>query len=1057
MRAGQAPRRGLLWSLCALALLASLLGAAAVAHQWAAQTFGAVDGLPDPHLDRRPASIIGANVALEQYSDLEPVFAWLAPFHWLRQTFAWDQIEPAAGQYDWTVSDRIVQAATGHGHSLIAVLNTSPEWARAPGSDSSAPPVSASDFTNFASAFAARYGADVDVYQIWDEPNILLGWGGQPPSAAGYADLLQAAYSAIHSADPTATVIAAALAPTTETGPDNLSDLLYLQQLYDLGAGAFFDAAAGKPFGFYTGPKDRQAEPALLNFSRFALLRQVMVRNGDGHKLLWGGNFGWNTSVSPWGQATPDEQASNTLAAFDRAQTEWPWAGVMALETLQPAAPPSDPHWGFALVGATGQPTPLLAALAKRYGESQPAVPGNYGAQDPAAVYSGAWQFSNLGADIPEDYAGASLTIRFKGSDLALAVRRADFRGYLYVTVDGQPANRLPRDARGSYLVLTAPEADVPQVVTVPVVGGLDPEQVHTAVVAPERGWGQWAIAGFSVGQRMPADPARVWLTILTGVAILSAVGLWRFGRDLDWGLPGRRVRRGWDRMGSAGQVALTAAASALLYLTAWLTWGNDVLSVSRRFGDSLPIAVTALTAGLFYFSPSLLLGLAALAALLVLFYLRLDLGLAFVALVIPLYLQYRLLWQRGFALVEVFTLLAFIAWLLRGLRPMLSAVAERRTALPGGQAWWRRISLSDWSVAAYLVVCLLSLAGAALKPVALREFRLVMLEPVLFYLVLRGTALDRRALWRIIDFLVVGAVFVALVGLYQYVTKTDLITAEGGVERIRSVYGSPNNLALFLGRALPLAASMVLIGRDPIRRWLYAGAAVIIGLTILLTFSKGALLLGVPAALAVIVIARWGRRGWLLVAGTLAAGLVALPLLARLPRFADLLDFTSGTSFFRVQLWISAWRMWLDHPWLGVGPDNFLQWYRSRYILPDAWQEPNLSHPHNILLDFLSRLGILGLAAGVAMLAGFWRIASGSYLRLRRARATPENLSLLALTVGLMAAIADMLAHGLVDHSFFLVDLSYVLFLALGAIQHVHRLAAEPASLPAIKSAVEV
>ena len=188
MRAGQAPRRGLLWSLCALALLASLLGAAAVAHQWAAQTFGAVDGLPDPHLDRRPDSIIGANVALEQYSDLEPVFAWLAPFHWLRQTFAWDQIEPAAGQYDWTVSDRIVQAATGHGHSLIAVLNTSPEWARAPGSDSSAPPVSASDFTNFASAFAARYGADVDVYQIWDEPNILLGWGGQPPFAVGSAE-----------------------------------------------------------------------------------------------------------------------------------------------------------------------------------------------------------------------------------------------------------------------------------------------------------------------------------------------------------------------------------------------------------------------------------------------------------------------------------------------------------------------------------------------------------------------------------------------------------------------------------------------------------------------------------------------------------------------------------------------------------------------------------------------------------------------------------------------------------------------------------------------------
>src|SRR5262249_32649839 len=171
-------------------------------------------------------------------------------------------------------------------------------------------------FGAFAGQFAARYGAQIDVYQIWDEPNILLGWGGQPPSPAEYAALLQAAYTAIHAADPTATVIAGALAPTTETGPDNLSDVSYLQQLYDLGAGRYFDAAAGKPYGFYTGPDDRQTDPNLLNFSRFTLLRQVMERNGDGHKLLWASNFGWNTQVSPWGQTDPREQISNTLAAF---------------------------------------------------------------------------------------------------------------------------------------------------------------------------------------------------------------------------------------------------------------------------------------------------------------------------------------------------------------------------------------------------------------------------------------------------------------------------------------------------------------------------------------------------------------------------------------------------------------------------------------------------------------------------------------------------------------------------------------------------------------------
>ena len=73
-------------------------------------------------------------------------------------------------------------------------------------------------------------------------------------------------------------------------------------------------------------------------------------------------------------------------------------------------------------------------------------MPGNYGAVHPAAVYTGGWKFSDLGADIPENFTAASVTIRFRGTDFALAVRRADYRGYLYVTIDGQPANRLPQE-----------------------------------------------------------------------------------------------------------------------------------------------------------------------------------------------------------------------------------------------------------------------------------------------------------------------------------------------------------------------------------------------------------------------------------------------------------------------------------------------------------------------------------------------------------------------------------------------------------------------------------
>ena len=1071
--------RRILFCLSLLALLASLLGAAAVIHQHSVQTFGAISGLPDPSLDPRP-NPLAVNVALEQYADLDPVLDSLAGFHWLRQTFPWDEIEPAPGDYQWGKWDKIVERAATHHKEIIAVLNYSPVWAAQPLARDHP-----TDFAAFASAFAARYADRIDIYQIWDEPNLVLGWGDQPPSAAEYAALLQAAYIAIHAADPHATVIAAALAPTVETGLDNISDLLYLQQLYDLGAGRYFDAAAGKPYGFYTGPDDRRADRAILNFSRFTLLRQVMEKNGDGHKLLWGGNFGWNVlDNTPWGKTTPEQQEQYTLAAYQRTMDEWPWAGPLALENYQPAPspeedlrPPDDPHWGFALADRNGQLTPLGQSLREASNLQSPsAIPGNHTALDPAAHYFGNWEFSDLGADIPQDYANARIEISFSGTDLALKVRRGDYRAYLYVAIDEQPANRLPRDDRGAYLVLTSPDLH-PEVATLPVASGLAHDRTHTAVIYPERGWDQWAFAGFSVGRQLPITNYRIALGLLMTTTLLSALGVWRFGRGLAWGGAGAKVRAAWERLGATGQLLLTALVGGLLYLASWLTFGDDMISFTRRFGDTTPILLTALTAGLFYFSPSFLLALVALAALFILFCLRLDLALAFIALFIPFYLFPRMLWERGASMLEFTLWLTLAAWLLRNIRPLLARLKTQGTRLRKQSSnstlafhpssFFLHPSSLDFALLAFVLVSALSTFAAERHDVALYEFRTVILGSALYYGLLRATPLDRRSIWRIVDFFLLGALAVAAIGLYQYITRTDLITAEEGVARIHSVYGSPNNLALYLGRALPIAVAVALIGglsatrsgHPPrgaaLRPILYAFAALILGYAIFLTRTRGALLLGVPVSLALIVILWLGRRGVIAVGAAITAGLASLPLLSRLPRFGDALNFGSGTSFFRVKLWVSALRMFRDHPLLGVGPDNFLYQYRSRYILPEAWQDPNLSHPHNIALDYLSRLGLLGFATGLWIHLAFWRTAIYTYRRLKMAHPSPvgnvadggragDGGHLLPLCIGLMASVADMLAHGLVDHSFFLVDLAFAFCLMLALMQYLRYLARE-------------
>ncbi len=195
-----------------------------------------------------------------------------------------------------------------------------------------------------------------------------------------------------------------------------------------------------------------------------------------------------------------------------------------------------------------------------------------------------------------------------------------------------------------------------------------------------------------------------------------------------------------------------------------------------------------------------------------------------------------------------------------------------------------------------------------------------------------------------------------------------------------------------------------------------------------MLTFSKGALFLGIPASLLAVFWvwqSRAGRRTWPWAIGAAAAGVVLLFVAKQIPALAARLDITGVTGVFRVNLWRASVNMFKDHPWFGVGLDNFLYAYRGRYILDAAWQEPDLNHPHNIVLDFATRLGILGL------LAGGWMIWEAGRAIIRAVRHTDAEW--LPVAAGLGGSLVAMLAHGLVDHSFFLIDLAFVFFLIFG------------------------
>jgi O-antigen ligase len=289
------------------------------------------------------------------------------------------------------------------------------------------------------------------------------------------------------------------------------------------------------------------------------------------------------------------------------------------------------------------------------------------------------------------------------------------------------------------------------------------------------------------------------------------------------------------------------------------------------------------------------------------------------------------------------------------------------------------------------------------------------------------GTEPEGRATWRVVDAWVLGGALIALVGLGQWIFGENLITAEG-VGRIRGFYGSPNNLALYLGRVLPLVVAIAAWGQSGRRRWAYLVASLLMAGAMFLTYSRGAWIIGVPASFLFLASLR-GRRTMAVAVGALVVVAIVVLAVVGAGRLTSLLDTDAGTTFFRVQLWRSSLAMIGDHPLLGVGLDNFLYAYRSSYVLPTAWAEFDLSHPHNFIFDFWLRLGIPGLLTIVWLLVAFYRKAWKSYRRL-------DESDVQLLVLALMAGMVSFVAHGLVDNAFFLVDLAFVFMLMLALVQ---------------------
>jgi O-antigen ligase len=242
-------------------------------------------------------------------------------------------------------------------------------------------------------------------------------------------------------------------------------------------------------------------------------------------------------------------------------------------------------------------------------------------------------------------------------------------------------------------------------------------------------------------------------------------------------------------------------------------------------------------------------------------------------------------------------------------------------------------------------------------------------LKVVAIFVLLINLITTRERLQKMMSLVVVCGAVLALFAVGSYFTgKFTVVTHgdEGVVVGLRisgivgGIFGNPNDLATSLDLLIPFAVALGLLRRGA-ARWFYLGCAGLLGLGVILTFSRGGFL-GL-VAMAAVLIWKVGRQNRALTAFAfvmiITVFLVAMPVgyASRITTIFDSSADQTGSSEERSELLGRAAELAANHLIIGVGIGNF-----PIYSLHER-------RAHNSYLEIAAELGVTGLIAYLIMI----------------------------------------------------------------------------------------
>lgn len=447
----------------------------------------------------------------------------------------------------------------------------------------------------------------------------------------------------------------------------------------------------------------------------------------------------------------------------------------------------------------------------------------------------------------------------------------------------------------------------------------------------------------------------------------------------------------------------------------------------------------------------------------------RLDWAAMFIIIALPSYLVRFDVFGIPFTVLETMILTTFVVWLLKyskvkdffcGRYKISEYLANRSKRLP--YPFGIEICLA-------VIVAFFAVGVSGFSNEALGIWKAYFFEPALFFiLILNLFSLpdekQKLNIDKIIFSLAISALAVSVLAIYQQIAG-DLISnplwQAAATRRVVSFFGYPNAVGLYLG---PI--TIILIGYlffSQIKKFQLKVKNILVCLAIVLSVtaiyfahSEGALI-GMAAALIIFGLLankylRWSTVGLIMIFG--------LTIFSYQPAKNYVIEKVALNDFsgqVRKLQWTETWRMLKDGRLiLGAGLSNYQNIikpyhqegffynkdkdpdFRRKIVLfnldykKQFWQPLEIyMYPHNIILNFWSELGLLGV------LLFIWIMIKYFYTSILNLRMNNYRY----LNIGLTCAMIVIIVHGLVDVPYFKNDLAVMfwLWVAMQSVINLH------------------